>query len=397
MVGLPGQVINRQAYRGPLPKFGAKESPAKEFLGKIPPETVPPSKEPDASQMAAAHPAGFWGRLKGGLETVLRPVLWLNKNYRMGSYAKDSNPQKRLWALDMALGLDSEHLTQGKKQSDILKKLNADPEEAVRLAVVKACGSEPIAPSVKKDLITHQMTLPGNSAVKKWVLDQLMSPQSTLATTPNLREICFSLARQDQEPQVRKHVLKVAQTLPKDAPEVHKMMLLNEDAHPEVMGELLTFLLHRMVKVGDVTPQEGRQLLDKMAESTQMPHRWAVIHKLFVWPLMPSEQMALIQTMDSMATPEVRGVLVMAASLLPDEMAFRLLWRYSLDLNYNMRRKAAIHLANLSDEAKKYALLELAKRDPEASVREAARQTASIAFQSPRYKEKAKNLKFAPV
>jgi hypothetical protein len=181
----------------------------------------------------------------------------------------------------------------------------------------------------------------------------------------------------------------MAETLPMSSEELDKTLMMASDSDIRVQNAFLGFVKARVVTMRDVPTDKANAYLDLWAESDQMSRRLAVIHKLFVWPMTDTRRLALISKMEDNSREEVKKLLVMAASMLPNDLGFDKLWRASLNLNYNIRRQAAVQLVNLSDESKKLKLIELAARDPQACVREAAIRSARVAFENPENTQKA--------
>jgi hypothetical protein len=317
----------------------------------------------------------------------------LNSGYRLNHYASHDKPSKREKALEMALSLNSNQLIKGKRQLTVLEKLSVDPDEALRLKVLKALPDLAIDDSSKVDLISRQLSLPENLHAKSWVLQQLQKQvqkkDSVLSSLPKMAEITLSLLRQDASPEARSMVLRMAETLPMSSEELDKTLMMASDSDIRVQNAFLGFVKARVVTMRDVPTDKANAYLDLWAESDQMSRRLAVIHKLFVWPMTDTRRLALISKMEDNSREEVKKLLVMAASMLPNDLGFDKLWRASLNLNYNIRRQAAVQLVNLSDESKKLKLIELAARDPQACVREAAIRSARVAFENPENTQKA--------
>jgi hypothetical protein len=361
------------------------------------PHTVHASKAvffgADTPERPPENPKGFWKRVGETAEHVFFPILMLNSGYRLNHYASHDKPSKREKALEMALSLNSNQLIKGKRQLTVLEKLSVDPDEALRLKVLKALPDLAIDDSSKVDLISRQLSLPENLHAKSWVLQQLQKQvqkkDSVLSSLPKMAEITLSLLRQDASPEARSMVLRMAETLPMSSEELDKTLMMASDSDIRVQNAFLGFVKARVVTMRDVPTDKANAYLDLWAESDQMSRRLAVIHKLFVWPMTDTRRLALISKMEDNSREEVKKLLVMAASMLPNDLGFDKLWRASLNLNYNIRRQAAVQLVNLSDESKKLKLIELAARDPQACVREAAIRSARVAFENPENTQKA--------
>lgn len=350
----------------------------------------------DASGPPPESPKGFWKRLGETAENVFFPILMLNSGYRLNHYARHEKPSKREKALDMALSLNSSQLVKGKQQLTVLEKLSVDPDEAIRLKVLKALPDLAIDDSSKVDLISRQLSLSGNLHAKHWVLQQLQKQvqkqDSAVACLPKMADIALSLLRQDASPEARSMVLRMAEKLPLSAEELDKTLMMASDTDARVQNAFLGFIKARLMTMRDISSEKANAYLDLWADSDQMSRRLAVIHKLFVWPMSDARRLALISKMEDNSREEVKKLLVTAASMLPNDLGFDKLWRASLNLNYNIRRQAAIQLVNLSDETKKLKLIELAARDPHVSVREAAIRSARVAFETPENTQKALTL-----
>ncbi|MBY0403460.1 MAG: hypothetical protein K2X66_06145, partial [Cyanobacteria bacterium] len=72
-------------------------------------------------------------------------------------------------------------------------------------------------------------------------------------------------------------------------------------------------------------------------------------------------------------------------------LAYPKLRRYALNLDFNIRRKANFHTANLASDSLKAEILKLAAQDPDPGVRKIARQTTLQSISNPEIKESLLN------
>jgi hypothetical protein len=343
---------------------------------------------------------------KGFLSALLQPfknwghslkTLWTQRRQYNQAYHHvhtPSNSEIRMTGLSETLGLNENTAKALRKKEVLLKKLAIDPHLPIREAVLQVVLSPSLSHPLKQALYPILFKDPETS-IRKQALNAIVnaSPRrfSTFETLalhdPEFKPLLENALFKDSDLSIQTDLIGKAITF---LPLYHvrkQLQAWTQSPNPGVRIASIALIRKTHQQEPDFKTPEVMALLKPLCQDPHMAVRTALIRKIPTWLLPEDHKLQLINQLEDLSTPEVRYLLVNATSQLDETLAYPKLRRYALNLDFNIRRKANFHTANLSSDSLKAEILKLAAQDPDPGVRKIARQTTLQSISNPEIRE----------
>jgi HEAT repeat protein len=312
----------------------------------------------------------------------MKPVYWLFPGLGISNRLASEDERVRAETVELCLKRPARARAKRALQERVFQALKQDPEPRVRHALAFRVMASDLNMGVRLGLMAELLRDP-EPRVRQGVMLGLGGAECLKGTV--LPVALLETGAADPHPSVRALAVSAVQRLGL-TPVLMEQLLrpLAADPHSSVR-QMLAEVVAQSPEPLDAT---GRAILDTLCEDTNTSVRLAIVARLpHIKGVTPEEAMDWVERLESNSRPEVRYALAEPVSHLPDRVSGPKLRRYALNLDYNLREHANRHVGNLKDERVKAAILDLAVRDPQPSVRRAALETAQRSLQDPELKQ----------
>lgn len=370
LVNQPPRLLAHQFAVNALaaPRFAGESLSAKNKPEGQPPTPAPVKKK--GFNWSIFTPSGMKGALSGMADAV---SLYFQAR---GLKKKLRSPkvETRLSTLSPILEISTKTPRRARLQVEMMLLLSQDKDEKVRLIMAKELGNTWIhfdkdvacPPKLWEGLLTDASTEVKKAALQSATKQLMAFPMPAIAEP-------LKVILKDADPALRISLSELMTTWENPGLINQFLPALVADADPTVRKASVKTVKKLINPGGSFDSRKALPFLKQLAADSDMTVRRALIQKIPTLLLKAQDKLALMDRMSDGATPSIRSYLVLAAAQLPDDAAVPALRRYALNLNPEIRRKAALASGHLSEDTAKAAVLALSLSDPSSVVKEAAK------------------------